>query len=266
MDQGRDVLRPLAQRWHKDGEDLEPVVKVAAKLAVFDHLLQVTVGCGHQTRIHRNGAVAPQSFEFLLLEGAEELGLNLKGNVTDFVKEQRPLVRQLDAPDFLRDRPREGAPLVPEELEQSARNRRAAQFDEGALAPRAQVVDGARDQLLAGAGLSQNQRRGVGRRHSFHLLENAPQGRALADDLTEIVFGAELVFEVELLFLQPVGELKDVAVGQGVVDRHRHLVGHVAEHLQVGGREGVFEPAASAQGAQRPPAADERDPAARLHA
>src|SRR5207248_4740859 len=135
--------RSLAQRWHKDGEDLEPVVKVAAKLAVFDHLLQVTVGGGHQTRIHRNGAVAPQSFEFLLLEGAEELGLNLKRNVTDFVEEQRSLVRQLEATDFPRDRPREGAPLVSEQFafEQAAWDRRAVEFHEGALAARTQVVN-----------------------------------------------------------------------------------------------------------------------------
>ena len=56
-------------------------------------------------------------------------------------------------PSLLRDGAGEGALLVAEQLalEQPGRDGRAVHLHEGAFAPVAQVVDGARDQLLAGA-------------------------------------------------------------------------------------------------------------------
>ena len=63
----------------------------------------------------------------------------------------------------------------------------------------------ARDELLAGPGLTLNQHRGVGRRDGLHLLENALQRRALPDDLLEVILGADFVFEVELLAPQLLG-------------------------------------------------------------
>jgi len=62
----------------------------------------------------RPGAAEP--LEFLLLEDAEELRLELERDVADLVEEERPAVRQLEASDSLRDRARESATLVAEEL------------------------------------------------------------------------------------------------------------------------------------------------------
>ena len=44
---------------------------------------------------------AAQALELLLLQHAEQLGLQLRRDVADLVEEQRPLVRQLEAADLL---------------------------------------------------------------------------------------------------------------------------------------------------------------------
>ena len=77
-------------------------------------------------------------------------------------------------------------------------------------APPAQVVDRARDQFLAGARLALNQHRRIGRRDDLDLLQHLPERRALADDLLEVVLGADLVFEVELLGAQLLLQLRDL--------------------------------------------------------
>ena len=94
-------------------------------------------------------------------------------------------------------------------------------------------MDRARDELLAGAGLALNQHRGVGRRDGLHLLEDALQRCALPDDLLEVVFGADFVFEVELLLVQLILQLLDLPIGQRVLNRDRDLVGHLAQQVDI---------------------------------
>ena len=45
---------------------------------------------------------AAEPLELLLLQHAEQLGLQLQRDVADLVEEQRPLVGQLEAADLLR--------------------------------------------------------------------------------------------------------------------------------------------------------------------
>src|SRR5205823_1500853 len=111
------------------------------------------------------GARAPETLEFLLLEHAEELRLQLERDVPDLVEEEGSAIRQLEPPDPLCDRAREGAALVAEELalEQTGRNGRAVELHERPLAAPAELVDGAGDQLLARARLAADDHGGVGR-------------------------------------------------------------------------------------------------------
>src|SRR5580704_10036902 len=64
----------------------------------------------------------------------------------------------------------------------------------------AQIVKGARDQLLSGSGFPQNQNRSVGGRHRFHLSEDVAELRAVADDLTEIPVGADFILQIQFFF------------------------------------------------------------------
>ena len=141
---------------------------------------------------------AAEALELLLLQHAEQLGLQLRRDVADLVEEQRPLVGQLEAADLLADGAGEGALLVAEQLalQQPGGDGRAVELDEGAVPPRAQLVQGAGDEFLARARFAPNEHGGVGGGDGLDLLQDPAQGGALADDLPEVVLGADLLLQV----------------------------------------------------------------------
>src|SRR5207302_8715975 len=107
---------------------------------------------GDDTHVDLPRASAPEALELLLLQHAQELWLELGRNVADLVEEQRASVCQLEPPHALRDRTGERAPLVAEQLalEETRRDGRTVELHERPLAALAQLVNGARDELLAG--------------------------------------------------------------------------------------------------------------------
>ncbi|CSC00442.1 Uncharacterised protein [Vibrio cholerae] len=46
------ILLALTQWAHFDFQHIKPVVKIAAETAIFDFLLQITVGGGHHSHVH----------------------------------------------------------------------------------------------------------------------------------------------------------------------------------------------------------------------
>src|SRR2546425_13000978 len=87
-------------------------------------------------------------------------------------------------------------------FKQPRRNRGAIDLHEGALAAGAQAVNGAGDELLARAGLAEDEHGGAGGGDKLHLREGALERRTLADDFLEIELAAKFFFQVELLFSQ----------------------------------------------------------------
>src|SRR5262249_5763255 len=153
-----------------------------------------------------------ETLELLLLEHAQQLRLQLERDLANLVEEQRPAVRHLEAPDLLRDGARECAALVAEELafEESCRNGRAVDLHEGTLAALAALVDGACHELLARAGLAEDEYRRVGGRDHLDLLERVAERAARADDFLEVAIGANLALEVEPLLGELVLQLGDL--------------------------------------------------------
>ena len=102
------------------------------------------------------GCVAADAARSALLEHAQQLRLHRRRQLADLVEEERAAVRRLEAADAPLARAGEGAALVAEELalEQRLRDRGAVHDDEGLVAARAELVDRARDELLAGAALA----------------------------------------------------------------------------------------------------------------
>ena len=92
-DQPRDVVRPLAQRRQHEREHVQPVVEVLAEAAVGHHPGQVAVGGRDHPHVDLDRLRAAEALELLLLQDAEQLGLQLRGDVADLVEEERPLVR-----------------------------------------------------------------------------------------------------------------------------------------------------------------------------
>src|SRR5262245_19849424 len=95
-------------------------------------------------------------------------------------------------------------------LEQARRNRRTIDFDQSAFTTLAQIMNRARNDLLACAGFALDENSRIGRRDSLHLLQDAFQRDALADDLLEAIFRADFVFEIEFFIRELVLEFDDL--------------------------------------------------------
>src|SRR5262249_10542327 len=103
------------------------------------------------------------------------------------------------------DRAGERAAHVAEELrlEQRFRNRAAVQRDEAVHAPRAALMNGARDDFLARTRFARDQDRAARRRDRLEQLEQQLHRPALADDSLEAVPLFELRTQVRVLGFQP---------------------------------------------------------------
>ena len=121
--------------------------------------------------------------ERLLLQHAQQLHLRLRLQIPDLVEEQRPFVRLLEAANAALVRAGEGTTLVAEQFafEQILRDRAAIDRDERRLGARAMLVNRARDQFLARAGLTANQHCYRLRRHAANLLAHFLHPAAHAD-------------------------------------------------------------------------------------
>ena len=93
--QPRDILGTLPQWRQQQREDVQPIVEIFPEAPVGDHFCQIAVCRCHQAYIDLDGPGTAQTFELLLLQDAQQLGLQFRGNVANLVEEQGPLMRQL---------------------------------------------------------------------------------------------------------------------------------------------------------------------------
>jgi hypothetical protein len=133
-----------------------------------------------------------------LLQNAQQARLHGRRNVADFVQKDRPALGQGKAAGFVPPRVRERAGFVAEQFRFQQRVGQGAAVDghEGLiLAPR-QRVDGAGEQLLAGAAGALDQHRAFAVRQQRQQLEHLPHRRAAAHNIGKAVFSLEFLAEV----------------------------------------------------------------------
>src|SRR5271155_4864513 len=145
--QQRNVFRTFTQGGNADGKHVEPIVQITAEFPVFDHFFEVAVGGSYQADINLLGPSASQTFKLPFLQGAEQLGLDLDGNIANLVEKQRALIGELKPSNLLRNRPRKGSLLVSEEftLQQPGWNGGAIQSYQSAVLSPTAIVDGSCD-------------------------------------------------------------------------------------------------------------------------
>src|SRR5271166_5482850 len=185
--QGRNILAALPQWWQQDGEDVQTIVEVATKFASIHHVVQITVSGSNEPHVNFVSPTAAQALEFLFLQDTQQFGLQCRWNVAHLVEEKRTFIGQLETANLLRDGSGERALLVAKKLafQQIQWNGGAVQPHERTSAPRTNVVNRVRDELLAGARFSLDQHSRTGGRDPFDLFEHGFQSRAVADDLLE---------------------------------------------------------------------------------
>ena len=93
----------LAEGRQVDGDDLQPVVEVLAEAAPLDLVVEVLVRGADEADVDGARARLADPADLLLLEDAEELGLEGERQVADLVEEERAARGLLDEPDFVPD-------------------------------------------------------------------------------------------------------------------------------------------------------------------
>jgi hypothetical protein len=135
--------------------------------------------------------LAPDGTDFLLLNGAEELGLEICGKFTDFVEKDGAAFGDGKQAIFGLVGAGKGAFDVPEELafDELGHERAAVDGDVRAVFDWAGKMDGAGDHFLAGAAFSQDEDGMVAAGGLGDDAVEAFHFRRLADDGAEACFG-----------------------------------------------------------------------------
>ena len=189
--QQRDVRRALAQRRHLERDDVQPVVEVLAELAPprpSACRLRLVAAMTRTSTLMvslpptRSNSCSCRKRSSLTWTAGEISPISSRNSVPPLACWKRPSRRA--------DRAGERAALVAEQLalEQRLGERRAVQLHERALGARAALVDGGRDQLLAGARLAGDQHAG------------ARDGATWATVLNTCCIGAELPMMLSKLY------------------------------------------------------------------
>ncbi len=172
------------------GSDVEPVVQVLPEAPLPDFFLELAVGRRDHAHVHVDVHRPADPPERPLLEKPEQLGLQGRHHLADFVEKHRAAVGRFEQPALLAIRAGEGAALVPEQLalEQVLGQRRAGDVHERLGRAVAAEVNHLRREILAGAALpcQEHGRGGAG----GNLLEQRPDVHhrvAVADDAVEAV-------------------------------------------------------------------------------
>ena len=178
-------------------DDVEAEEEVLAEAASLDHVGEVAVGSGEDAGGDGDGLGGADGAHFFFLQGAEQLGLEVEGKLADLVEEDGAAGGGGEQAGLGAVGTGEGALDVAEELafDEGGDERAAIDGDEGLGSVGAVVVDGAGDELLAGAGLAEDED-GVGGEGDLgeDAVELLHGGRA-ADEVTHADAGAEAFAE-----------------------------------------------------------------------
>src|SRR5262245_39835245 len=117
------------------------------------------MGCGDHPNIHRDGFLASQPLQTSFLQNPQQLDLRPRSHIATFIKENRTMVRLLEASDAPHFCAGKGAALMSEQLalQQSFRNGRAINRDEGRSRSITMMINRSRNQFLARARLTSNE-------------------------------------------------------------------------------------------------------------
>ena len=186
-DQRGNVIPALAQRWQADGKHIQAVVQIVAKCAFRDGFLQIPMRRGDDSDVDLSSARRPQAFELAFLQHAKQFRLQIERQIANFVEKQRPAVGQLESALALRHGPGECAALVTEQLALDQRRRECGTVDrhQSEVPSSAARVQLPGEQLLAGAGLAEQQHRAVARGDLVEPRQRRAQRRTAAHDFFE---------------------------------------------------------------------------------
>src|SRR5208283_5568039 len=155
----QNILAPFAQRRHAKGDDVEAVIEILAKVMRGDFGVEVAIGRRDYSRIDVNRAFAADPLEVLILQEAQELGLEGRRQVGNLVQEYASAVGRLQPPGLVLDSSGERAANVPEQLalQKFFRERGAIDDDERLALAVAPSMDLPGENVFAGTAVAGEQ-------------------------------------------------------------------------------------------------------------
>ncbi len=156
--------------------------QILAEGATLDGFFEVAMSRRNDPYVAAHGCLVANALEDALLQHTQQLHLHGGAHVADLIEKQRTAFSDLEPALARRDGAGEGAPLVSEQLgfEQIGGDRTAVDGHERPAATRAQVVNGASADFLAGAGFPEHE-------HGRVVARNLPDQR---DDVPDQDGGA----------------------------------------------------------------------------
>src|SRR6202012_424320 len=121
------ILEPLAKRRHLHREYVQAVVQVLPETPREDGGIEIPMRRRDDAYVAENRAIAADTLEAPLLKNPQQLHLHLQRHVADLVQEQGAALGELESAETGRQRAREGALFMSEQLalEEVRRNRAA---------------------------------------------------------------------------------------------------------------------------------------------
>ena len=194
---------------------------------------------------------AAQTGELAVLQNLQQLGLQRRRHLADFVQQQRAFVAQLEFARLGFVGAGKRARLVTKQLalQQFAGHRRAVDLQEGAMRAIGILVDQMRQNFFAGAAFAQQQDREIEARHLHRMSAQLPHLRRGREEVNSFahfdgfararsarlgVFHAEAQNLVHLFFLHRLGKVVLRAQAHGL--RYFAGIAHARQHHDFGRR------------------------------
>src|SRR5262249_16508046 len=155
----RDVVAPPPEGRHVDRHHVEAIEEVVAKGPLAYRLPEIDIGGREDAHVDRDRPHAAHAIDLAFLEYPEQARLEIETERADLVEEDRAAVRELELAQLPRMGAGERTALVPEELrlDEALGDGGHVDRDEGLVASRTALMDGACDQLFPRAALTRDE-------------------------------------------------------------------------------------------------------------
>src|SRR5215813_4402100 len=159
-----NIFHPFSQWRYYYLDRADSIVEILAQVTFANSVRGMAVRCANKPEIGFLSLFAAQAVINALLQNPQELRLKLDWHLGDFVQKQTSAVGPADQAGLIHSCPGESALNVPEQLrlDELLWKRRAVDLHEWFSGSQALIVNRVCDQLLAGAGFSDDQHVRVG--------------------------------------------------------------------------------------------------------
>jgi hypothetical protein len=188
IDEEAEVARALAEGRQAKDRDGEAVEEILAEAAGSHLGHQVAVGRGDHPDVDLARVRLADALDLPFLKDPQELDLGGEGELAELVEEEGAAVGRLEDALLVVGGAGEGAAGVAEEggFDELGRERAAVDRDEGAVAAGARAVDRASEELLAGAGLAEEEDRHAAGGDLAGAVDEAGHDLGAVDDGAEL--------------------------------------------------------------------------------